>query len=219
MANVSVTSQLIVPSVPALPLGPVEYSRQYQDQFNNVLRLYFQQLGGAFAAFVEEGGGRFGSLPCGSYFSNETTTLTANVVTALTLNNTDANATIDTSLSNGSVQVLYPGVYNYQFSAQFENSDSQAHDVEVWAQVDGTDVYESATQLTIPSRHGSRNGAAVAAWNFFLVAEANSVFDLVVAATHPDVKVAALPASSSPFVRPSIPSLITTVTFVSRLPT
>lgn len=219
MANVSVTNQLIVPSVPALPLGPVEYSRQYQDQFNNVLRLYFQQLGGAFAAFVEEGGGRFGSLPCGSYFSNQTTTLTANVVTTLTLNNTDANATVDTSLSNGSVQVLYPGVYNYQFSAQFENADSQEHDVEIWAQVNGTDVYESATQLTIPSKHGSRNGAAVAAWNFFLVAEANSVFDLVVAATHPDVTVAAIQASSSPFVRPSIPSLITTVTFVSRLPT
>lgn len=219
MANVSVTSRLIVPPVPALPLGTVNYSREYQDQLNRVLRLYFQQLGGAFAAFVEEGGGRFGSVPCGSYFSNQTVSLTSNVVTTLTLNNTDANATIDTSLSNGSVQVVYPGIYNYQFSAQFENSDSQAHDVEVWAQVDGTDVYESATQLTIPSRHGSRNGAAVAAWNFFLVAEANSTFDLVVAASHPDVRVAALPASSSPFVRPSIPSLITTVTFVSRLPT
>lgn len=219
MANATITNALIVPPVPALPLGPVNYSREYQDQLNRVLRLYFQQLGGAFSAFVEEGGGRFGSVPCGSYFSNQTVSLTANVVTVITLNNTDANATIDTALSNGSVQVTYPGIYNYQFSAQFENSDSQAHDVDVWAQVDGTDVYESATQLTIPSKHGSRNGAAVAAWNFFLVAEANSTFDLVVAASDPNVKLAALPASSSPFVRPSIPSLITTVTFVSRLPT
>lgn len=219
MANVTVTSRLIVPAVPALPLGPVNYSREYQDQLNRVLRLYFQQLGGSFAAFVEEGGGRFGSVPCGSYFSNQTVSLTANVVTVITLNNTDANATIDTALSNGSVQVTYPGIYNYQFSAQFENNDSQAHDVDVWARVDGNNVYESATQLTIPSKHGSRNGAAVAAWNFFLTAQANSTFDLVVAASHPDVKVASLPASSSPFVRPSIPSLITTVTFVSRLPT
>lgn len=219
MANATITNALIVPPVPALPLGPVDYSREYQDQLNRVLRLYFQQLGGAFASFTAESGGRFGSIPCGSYFSNQTTTLTANVVTVITLNNTDANATIATALSNGSVQVTYPGIYNYQFSAQFENADSQAHDVEVWAKVDGTDVYESATQLTIPSKHGSRNGAAVAAWNFFLVAEANSVFDLVVAASHPDVRLAALPASTSPFVRPSIPSLITTVTFVSRLPT
>ena len=219
MANTTVTSKLLIPAVPALPIAPSGYNREYIDELNRVLRLYFQQLGGAFSAYVADGGGRFGSVPCGSYFSNVTTNLSANTVTTITLNNTDSNATIDTTLSNGSVLVTYPGIYNYQFSAQFENSDSQAHDVEVWARVDGADAYESATQLTIPSKHGSRNGAAVAAWNFFLAAGANSVFDLVVAANHPDVKVLALPASSSPYVRPSIPSLITTVTFVSRLPT
>ena len=217
MANVAVANTLIVPAPPALPIAPDDYARKYHDQFNNVLRLYFQQLGGAFQAFLNEGGGRFGSLPCGSYFSNQTVTLSANVATVITLNNTDSNATIDTALSNGSVQVTYPGVYNYQFSAQFENPDSQAHDVDFWVRVDNTDVYESATQLTVPSKHGSRNGAAVAALNIFVTAEANSVIDFVTAASHPDVRLAALPASSSPFVRPSIPSLIVTVTFVSRL--
>ena len=34
-------SQVVPPN---LPLGPMEYSAQYQDQFNNVLRLYFNQL-------------------------------------------------------------------------------------------------------------------------------------------------------------------------------
>ena len=29
---------------PDLPVAPVEYSQQYQDQLNNVLRLYFAQL-------------------------------------------------------------------------------------------------------------------------------------------------------------------------------
>ena len=29
---------------PNLPLAPVEYSQQFQDQLNNVLRLYFAQL-------------------------------------------------------------------------------------------------------------------------------------------------------------------------------
>ena len=217
MSNATVV--IVNPVPPALPVAPTDYARTYQDQLNNILRLYFNKLSSTLSALLDTSGAQYLSLPCGSYFSNQTVTLSANVVTTLTLNNTDANATINTNLSNGSIQVTYPGIYNYQFSAQFENSDSQAHDVEVWARVDGVDVYESATQLTVPDKHGSRNGAAVAAWNFFLVAQANSVFDLVVAATHPDVKVAALPASSSPFVRPSIPSLISTVTFVSRLPT
>jgi hypothetical protein len=32
---------------PALPVAPVEYSRAYQDQLNNILRLYFAQLDNA----------------------------------------------------------------------------------------------------------------------------------------------------------------------------
>ena len=29
---------------PNLPIGPVDYSQQYQDQFGNALRLYFSQI-------------------------------------------------------------------------------------------------------------------------------------------------------------------------------
>ena len=29
---------------PNLPIAPVDYNQQYQDQFNNVLRLYFNQI-------------------------------------------------------------------------------------------------------------------------------------------------------------------------------
>jgi len=31
-------------AAPSLPLSPVEFDRQYQDQLNNVLRLYFNQV-------------------------------------------------------------------------------------------------------------------------------------------------------------------------------
>jgi hypothetical protein len=32
---------------PALPVAPIEYSRAYHDQLNNILRLYFSQLDNA----------------------------------------------------------------------------------------------------------------------------------------------------------------------------
>jgi hypothetical protein len=32
------------PPPPNLPLAPAEWSRMYQDQFSNVLRLYFKNL-------------------------------------------------------------------------------------------------------------------------------------------------------------------------------
>ena len=35
---------------PALPVAPLEYSRAYQDQLNNILRLYFAQLDNAGAS-------------------------------------------------------------------------------------------------------------------------------------------------------------------------
>jgi len=35
---------LLSPTPPNLPIAPVEYNQQYQDQIANVLRLYFNQL-------------------------------------------------------------------------------------------------------------------------------------------------------------------------------
>jgi hypothetical protein len=211
------TIQLINPVAPVLPIAPLEYGRLFQDQYSSVLRLYFNKLNSFLASINDEAGSRYVSLPCGAFFSNATQTLTSNTATVITLNNTDSNASISTALSNGSVQVTYPGIYNYQFSAQFDNSDSQDHDVDFWVRVDNVDVYESATQLTVPSRHGNSNGAAVAALNIFVTAQTNSTIDFVCAANHPNIRLPSLPASSSPYVRPSIPSLISTITFVSRL--
>lgn len=35
---------------PSFPVAPIEYSRAYQDQLNNILRLYFAQLDNAGAS-------------------------------------------------------------------------------------------------------------------------------------------------------------------------
>jgi hypothetical protein len=45
---------------PNLPIAPVEYNQQYQDQLNNVLRLYFAQLDnpGPSAMSTQRTGGR-----------------------------------------------------------------------------------------------------------------------------------------------------------------
>lgn len=45
MANVQYKSFTATPtSAPNLPIAPVTYAQQYQDQLNNVLRLYFTQV-------------------------------------------------------------------------------------------------------------------------------------------------------------------------------
>jgi len=50
---------------PNLPIAPVDYSQQYQDQFNNVLRLYFSQLdnpGVSAASTLRTGGTVFSAM-------------------------------------------------------------------------------------------------------------------------------------------------------------
>ena len=47
-----VQKTLINPPVPNLPLGTEAYERRYQDQFANVLRLYFNQLNNALGIVI-----------------------------------------------------------------------------------------------------------------------------------------------------------------------
>jgi len=42
-------------AAPSLPLATTEYDRQYQDQLNNVLRLYFNRLDNLLAQLVASG--------------------------------------------------------------------------------------------------------------------------------------------------------------------
>lgn len=42
------------PAPPNLPLGPYQYDRLYQDQFANILRLYFNRLQGSQNQSIEQ---------------------------------------------------------------------------------------------------------------------------------------------------------------------
>jgi len=43
---------LINPPVPNLPLGTDQYERRYQDQYSNILRLFFNQLNNALGILI-----------------------------------------------------------------------------------------------------------------------------------------------------------------------
>ena len=45
---------LITPKAPNLPIAPVQYAQLYQDQFLNVLRLYFNQLDNTIAELIQQ---------------------------------------------------------------------------------------------------------------------------------------------------------------------
>lgn len=63
MATPFKTGALIPPKAPNLPIGPVDYSQQYQEQFSNVLRLYFNQIDNFCQPFSNQNGGTYLQFP------------------------------------------------------------------------------------------------------------------------------------------------------------
>jgi hypothetical protein len=50
----SIQAVVINPTVPNLPLAPLEYETRYQDQFANALRLYFNRLQNSQQQIVDQ---------------------------------------------------------------------------------------------------------------------------------------------------------------------
>ena len=68
--------KIINPAPPNLPLATDQYERRYQDQFANVLRLYFNQLKNALGELFNKQGGKVLAFPYFSAYQNGYTTLT-----------------------------------------------------------------------------------------------------------------------------------------------
>ena len=205
------------PAPPNLPYAPEAYDKVYVEALTNVLRLYFNRLENITRNLLGRDGGRFLSNPFGAFSSDsDQTAASTTVAYAITYDVTDISDSV--YLSNSSrLNVTYPGVYNLQFSIQFNNTDTQIHDVDVWAAVNGTNVDNSNSQFSVPNSHGGVDGHLIAALNLFLSMQAGDYVELYWATTNTAVTIEHLPAAVSP-TRPETPSVIATMAFVSSIP-
>jgi hypothetical protein len=132
---------------------------------------------------------------------------------AITLNTTDH--TNGVSISNSSrINVTNLGLYNIQFSIQLQNADTQIQDVDIWFRKNGSDVAASNSKFSVPNRHGGVNGHLIAALNYFLELVAGDYVEIMWATSSTQVSIEQLAAQTSP-TRPTTPSVIVTVSFVS----
>jgi len=202
-----------------LAAAPVDYNRQYQDQLNNQLRLYFTQVDNLTATLLNVDGTRYLSGPYGSFADTTSQPATANTATVMSFDTTDFSNGISL-VSNFGVfsrfTVEHAGIYNFQWSGQFQNTDSQDHDVSVWVRKNGTDVVGSTGLVSVPSKHGAINGHIIAGWNFLFQLQANDYIELWWETDNAAVSIQAYPAGTSP-TKPSTSSLVATMTYVSRL--
>lgn len=144
-------------------------------------------------------------------FSDTTDQSAANTTTAyaVTLNTTDANSNGVSIVSNSQITFAYAGVYNIQFSIQLNNTDSQAHDIDIWFRKNGNDIADSNSRFTVPSKHGSVDGHLIAALNFVTQLAANDYVQIMWHVDNVAVTIEHLAAASTP-TRPATPSAIVT---------
>jgi len=201
-------------AAPNLPRAPLQYNAQYLDQLNNIFRLYFNRLDNLFLKLESLNFTEL-RIPYGAFSSDQDQTATANTATLMTLNTTDfAN---EVSIATSKITVANAGIYNLQFSAQFQNTDTSFQDVYIWLKQDGVDIPGSTGFVSIPNRHAGTDGHAIVGWNYFLSMAASDYVEIYWSVPTTAVSIQHLAASGSP-TKPSTQSVVATMTFVSALP-
>ena len=225
MATDKQITRILPPVAPRLVAAPVEYDPRFYEQYSNALRLYFNGLDTAFSSLlgspktgtVAHPGGTYLNFPYAAVQRTTDKTFTANTATLITFDATDYINDCTNNTSDG-IHVNNAGIYNYQFSVQWKNTDSQAHDSWIWLRKNGADVTGTASQFTVPSKHGAVDGFLIAAANFYVDLNAGDYVELWAAVNNVAVSMVAAPAQTSPFAMPSIPSIVATLSFVSSIP-
>jgi len=205
-------------AAPNLPLPPNEYDRIYFDQMLNILRLYFNRLDALTTQLMTSSGGAGIRLPYGAFSSDQDQTTTANTATLMTLNTTDfANGV---SIASSKITVANAGIYNLQFSAQFQNTDNQIQDIRIWLKQNGTDIPGSTGYVSIPARKSASAGEEahqITGWNYYLSMTAGQYVEIYWSATLASVTIQHYAAGVTP-TSPSTQSVVATLSFVSALP-
>jgi hypothetical protein len=273
---------------PNLPLAPIDYDSRYQEQLNNVLRLYFNRLDAILEQLKIGSGSIDGSgvqFPYGAFQDTAYTTLNGginNAVTTITvvstagfltageirianevitytgvtpttftgctrgargsanvahstgvavtkiqapavntavpmyMNTTDFSNTV-TLVDQYKLTVAKSGLYNLQWSGQFNNTDTSEHDGSVWLRIDGVDVPGSTGFIAVVSSHGGIDGHGIIGWNYYVQLTAGQNVQIWWSTTNTKLTLECYGPSTSP-TRPATASVVATLSFVSALP-
>lgn len=224
--------ELRPPKAPNLLIAPVSYSQLYVDQLNNALRLYFNQIDNfGFSLLNTVGGGGLSFPHIAASDSTDQHATANNTPIVVNWNTLDSGLGWDLN-APGSATANVPGTYKITYSAQLVNTDNAAHAATFWLKIDTgsgfVNVPNSATVFSIPARKSAGVPSYVAAYSeVTFTVNFGDVIELwwatekanIVSPAADGVYIFHDPAQTVPYARPAIPSVIGSITFVSRLPT
>ena len=207
---------------PALPQAREQYDRPYQDQLNNVHRLFYNRLTQSYNALISPPlpgiapGGSNLYFPYAAIQRTTDQTFTVDTATQITFDTNDFLSACTNDGTDG-IAVEVGGIYNYQFSVQMKNTDTQIHTAWIWLRINNVDVAGTASKFDVIAKHGGINGFIIAACNFYVQLAPEDTVEMWAAVNNVAVTFEAEAAQTTPFPHPSIPSVVATLTFVSAV--
>ena len=206
-------SYLDNPQPPNLPYAPPQWSPQYQEQFNNVLRLYFNRLSHVTQYLLGPNGGQYVDCPNGLFFNTAAQNFAAiNTGYPVVFNATYlSNAVKLQTGSTSKIEVSIGGIYNFQYSGQVKTTSSSDKNLYLWIARNGVDIGYSTHAWTF---HDNNHYAEIS-WNFNIDLDIGEYIELQIASDSIDIRLDA-EAATSP--HPGIPSSVMAVNFISPLP-
>lgn len=205
-------NQLQRPEPPAIPQATNEYRRPYEDQRNNVFRLFFNRLVSTLNALLSvDDGGKYLYMPRGLFYSTTDQTAAAiNTGYPVEFENTYIGNGVSIAGANDSqITVTADGVYNFQVTLQTDQSAGTDIVIYTWINKNGTDVPYGGQEQTVKG-----NAVHAVFWNFSIDLLAGEYIEMYWAVDNTSLT---LNTEAPTPPHPGIPSAIVAVSFVSNL--
>lgn len=202
---------------PALPIPKAGPLKQYLDDLNNILRLFFNLVANAVNNVFGELGGRFLDVPNALYFSTvDQPIAVVDTPQVVTFNQTYLQSGFELNGgSNSQITATYSGVYNFQFIGQLSSGSASAKNIYLWITRNGTDLGYTAREFVL---QGSGEIDEVI-WNFNLDLAAGEYVEMTWVSDDINVTMATVPPAVSPATpHPGVTSAVLTINFISALP-
>jgi hypothetical protein len=150
----------------------------------------------------------------GSFSSSATQPqLTVNTPIAITYNTVETSdgITFDNSVPS---RILVPqdGLYEFNYSIQFDQQTGGTTTADVWLRVNGVDVPRSASQVTVQGQQAE----TFMFCNYLLQLQSTDYVEVVYASGDITMAPTAFPVITTPWTRPAVPSIIVTMKLLSN---
>jgi hypothetical protein len=207
----------------------MQYEAQYQEQYSNALRLYFNQIRNFLQLFTTNTGGALLQFPFIAASDNAIQYATATDTPTIVQWDTLENGNGFTLNVGNTATAEAAGIYKITYSLQFANNDNAIHDAIVWLRVNGStsaaDVTNSTTIFTLQARKSALLPNYVCGYSevVFQLNAGDTVglwWGTNQAATSggaTGIYIDYRAAQTTPMPYPAVPSAIGSITFVSAL--